>query len=183
MYFACGDKGVVGGKPSCRVDLKLMVKDTAGISAIKVEIAVIGEVHHCVGIRLGLEAQSEDIVIAPSVCGLDIEIAGIVLLGIGRPVSELHAVLELAGVPDAVLETFGTAVQRIGTVVDGQAISPVADFEMSARDAVGITAGTLAEAWSVGDIVGSVGVRQGHVDEAPVTVRDSYFDHTGAESG
>ena len=54
---------------------------------------------------------------------------------------------------------------------------------MSARDAIGITAGTLAEAWSVGDIVGSVGVRQDHVDEAPVTVRDSCFDHTGAESG
>ena len=56
-------------------------------------------------------------------------------------------------------------MESVGTIVDGQLIVTAVNAQMSAGNAVGISSGHLAGAWTVGYIIGGVGITECHVIE------------------
>ena len=84
----------------------------------------------------------------------------------------------LAGVPDLILEAFGTTVKMIGTVVDWKTVCLSTYLEMSSGNAVGITSGALSCARAVAYVVACLAVTEDYVAQFALAVGNIYRNYT-----
>ena len=87
---------------------------------VEVEVGVVGQIDDSLPVTPGSQSQLKGILIAPHVMGYHFQIAGIAGLSVLRKIHELHGIPFDTALPDLVLETVGTAVQMVGTIVHGQ---------------------------------------------------------------
>ena len=83
-----------------------MVEDAAGIRSVKIPICMIGHVDNGVCIGFGMEIKSQLVVVAPSVCRRDCQVAGYCSSPSFCLVGEADAIRQFLSIPVLVLESF-----------------------------------------------------------------------------
>lgn len=142
---------------------------------------MVGEVHHCRSIGNGIEIKSELIVIAPGVACGGCEITGIVLVAIGAVESKHHGVTIHLCTPYLVLETFGTAMQGVGAIVDGKLIGFAIYNKVTFGYTVGISSGHFAGTRTIGYVIGRVSISYNHVGKRSIGLGKLHAHYSCAE--
>src|SRR6185437_1485449 len=118
-----------------------MIVDGAAALAVEIEIAVVGDIEDGRLVRRGLIIDPQGVAVRERIRDFDLEIAGKAHLAIGGEIIELdRSIAQLLAGPDARVETFRAAVQRVGTVVGGKRIFLAIELEMPFGNAVAVPA-------------------------------------------
>ena len=132
------------------------------------------------------------VVVGERVRHLHLKVAGIAILAVGTESGELYVLsVDLIGLPDAVVEGDGaTAMQAVGTVVDGELVVLAVNRELAFGDAIAVATDEGSEVAAfcavllvVSDVVmseadiGHVAVLVGDhdADDASSEVREAHF--------
>ena len=129
-----------------------MVKDVAVALSVEVEVGVVGQIDDSLPVAPGSQSQLKGILIAPHVMGYHFQIAGIAGLSVLGKIHELHGIPFDTALPDLVLETVGTAVQMVGTIVHGQFVLRSFKGKTTLGYSVGIAARTFAGTGTIPEI-------------------------------
>ncbi len=133
---------------------------------------MIGEISQCGGICFRGDVQSEFAEVIPGIFCSHREVAGVTFLAVFGTVCEKHVVFRsYFRFPYLVLETFGTTVQGVGAVVDGEVILFAVEREQSEGYAVGTPSGNLAGTGAVVVIVRGVGIAEHYVGHVAGGIR------------
>ena len=118
----------------------------------------------------GRHDQLEGIVLSPGIVCDYLQVAGITGFAVFREIHELYGISVDTAFPNLIGEAFRTAVQVVGTVVDGKRIFNAVQGELATGDAVGVATGNLSGKGTVAEVTLGVLVSQGDIPQFAVLV-------------
>ena len=107
-----------------------------------------GHVHN--GLLVGGSAvvNNQLVILAEAILDGHLQLAGESFLVISRNVAENQfAIVNLFCIPNTCMETSGTSVQMVGTIVDSKVVFLTVHNKLSLADTVAVTANQGAEEW------------------------------------
>mmetsp|Transcript_24519 Transcript_24519/g.60599 ORF Transcript_24519/g.60599 Transcript_24519/m.60599 type:complete len:343 (-) Transcript_24519:31-1059(-) len=152
-YGAQWDGHLIDGREAARLDLQLVLQYRALAVALEVEIRVIGQVDHRLGLGRRLDVEPQTVWFQP-ICGSDGELARKALLTVGTDILEPQlSVGCIEHAPEFLIEALRPAVQHVGRVVLGDFDGAAVKGEGCVTDAVGIPTNNATKVWTLGLVV------------------------------
>ena len=148
-----------------------MVEDRASAAlARKVPIYVVRKVYDRSLVGTCHVGDLQSVIVVEVEARLDIYLARVVLVTVGRHQREDHTVGLHTALPHAVGKALRAAVQVVDSIIDLEAVLHPLDRHAAARYAVGNTADTLAAGGAVSEVAHRILVSQHHVVDLAVAV-------------
>ena len=147
---------------------------TAATLARKVPIDMVREVHYRSLVGACHVCYLQRVVIVEVETRLDIHLARVVLVSVGRYQREYHAICLHTALPQAVGKPFRAAVQVVDAVVDLKTVLHAVDRHTAARDTVRNTAHAFTAGRAVAEIAHRIHVSEHHVVDFAVAVGNLY---------
>src|SRR5690606_2846994 len=169
-------RGVDGGVGVCG-ELHLVTMDRSpGTSAREVEVGVTGEADDRRFVGGGFEGDAERVVAVEGIDDTNVELTRETLLAVGTTIGKLDArgvaAPRCIDAPEDVVESSGTAVQRVRTFVGGQGVALAVEHECAAGDAIGVTPDGGTEELGTREIRLELRVAEDDVGGSAMAVRD-----------
>ena len=110
---AYGDKLVIHCGVGIGIDLENVIEDLASVSAVKIEVCMVGKVYEGILIAYSLVVNADSVLIE-GIGNLNVKITGVVLLSVGAEVGENKLVLALyLCIPQLAVEAVLTTVEVV----------------------------------------------------------------------
>ena len=143
--FTGSDKDIIYRRISICIQIQHMVEHALSIAS-QVEIRVIGQIHYGSLVGSSFVSNHQRVAIGERIGSLHIERTGEAHFAIGRSVADNQLlIVDLFNIEHAILITFHTAVQTIGTIINRYLIFNAIDSKLTFIDTVSITTDECTE--------------------------------------